>query len=128
MGNDTIKEVKTQVYTASGTNILAGLWLILAPFALDYSDVSAALWNDVVIGIGIAILAMFRVGNPLQYEGISWTNFVLGGWLVFAPFALGYSDVTNALWNDIIVGLVVLSLAAWSAIASKDVRPQNQRM
>jgi hypothetical protein len=110
----------TQAHWASGGNILAGVWLLLAPLALDYSDVPEALWNDVIIGATVAILALVRVGNPLQYEGISWTNFVLGGWLVIAPFALGYGDVGDAVADDITVGIIVLALAAWSALASRN--------
>ncbi|MGB5150313.1 MAG: SPW repeat protein [Mycobacterium sp.] len=41
----------------------------------------------------------------------STINALLGIWLVIAPFALAYSHNTGALWNDIIVGVVVVALA-----------------
>ena len=124
MDNTQEQSVRTQVHTASGINIVAGLWLIIAPFVLGYSGMSGALWNDVVLGIGVAVLAIVRVGNPLQYEGISWTNFVLGLWLIIAPFVIGYTD-TAGLWNDIILGVIILSMAAWSAMSSRNVRPSQ---
>jgi hypothetical protein len=57
---------RTTVQWTSGTNILAGLWLILAPFALEY-NVGDATGNDIVIGASIALLATIRVAAPLQF-------------------------------------------------------------
>ena len=79
-------------------------------------------WNQVVVGIAVATLAMIRVLAADRAAGLSWTNFVLGGWLVVAPFLLTYNDSTSTAaiyWNDIIVGLLVLSLAAWSALSTR---------
>jgi hypothetical protein len=109
------------VQTASGLNILAGLWLVLSPWALNYSIVEAAMWNSVIIGLAVAIMAMVRVGAPLRYEGLSWLNFVLGIWLILAPFMLGFAAIGAAMWNTVIVGLIVLILAAWSAVATRNI-------
>lgn len=38
-------------------NILAGPWLIAAPFLLDYNHFDPALWNDTLVGVGFALLA-----------------------------------------------------------------------
>lgn len=118
---------RQQVVWTSGINVLLGLWLVIAPFLLGYSGLTAALWNDVAVGALIAILAGIRTAKPLQQEGISWTNVVLGAWLIVAPFVLGYgaaqaqpgSATGAALSNDIIVGLLVVVLASWSGFASK---------
>ncbi len=108
-----------QVRAASGLNILAGFWLILSPWALAFSTIEAATWNSVLVGLGIAILAMLRIATPLRYEGLSWLNFFLGLWLVLSPFLLNFGDVTGAMWNCVIVGLIVLVLAAWSAVGKR---------
>lgn len=34
--------------------------------------------------------------------------WILGFWMVAAPFVFNYSDVTPAFWNDLLVGLAVL--------------------
>jgi hypothetical protein len=112
---------RSQVQTASGLNIILGLWLIIAPWVLDYSSQNNAVWNQVVIGIAVATLALVRAAAPAKFAGLSWTNFVLGAWLVVAPFVLRYNDTTNTAliyWNDIIVGVLILALAAWSAMAT----------
>lgn len=104
----------------SGLNLLLGLWLVIAPWALDYSSQNNAVWNQVVIGIAIAVIALVRVMAPVQTASWSWVNAVLGAWLIIAPFVLAYNDTgreTTILWNDVIVGVLVLGLAVWSALA-----------
>ncbi|MEA5507914.1 SPW repeat protein, partial [Halotia wernerae UHCC 0503] len=65
----------------------------------------------------IAILAAVRVLGAYRAAWLSWFNAVLGLWLILAPFLLRYLAQT-AFWNDIIVGIIVLCLGAWSAVAS----------
>ncbi len=115
---DAPPEVKT-VFSTSGINIVAGLWLILAPFALGYSGVEAAVWNSIVLGLAVGVMALVRVLQPTEYEGVSWVNFVLGIWLLVSPFVLGLANIEPLVWNNIIVGVVVLALAATSALATR---------
>lgn len=42
---------------ASWLNVLAGIWLIIAPFALHYETVGQ-VWNSVIVGIVIAVLGI----------------------------------------------------------------------
>lgn len=106
------------VKVASGLNVVAGLWLIAAPFLLAYSGITAALWNDILIGATVLILAGTRAAKSDRNTGLSWTNVVLGLWMIAAPFVLTYTGTAAALWNDIIVGVIVASLATWSALAT----------
>jgi len=116
---------KGNVDIASGGNILAGIWLVIAPFALNYGAFDTPLWNDIVLGVAIFILALMRVSAPLAHAGVSWVNFALGLWLIVAPFILLYGP-GPAIFNDIAVGVVVICLAAWSAMAAKAARPRNE--
>lgn len=103
----------------SGTNIAAGVWLLAAPFVLGYGGITAAVTNSIVVGLVVLSLAWYRTANPSRTMGASWTNALLGGWLIVAPFVLGYSATTAAVTNDIIIGLVVLSLGTASALAGR---------
>jgi hypothetical protein len=105
----------------SGWNVALGVWLVAAPFILGYASITAPLWNDILVGLTIAILTGIRAFGALNQSALSWTNVALGVWLVAAPFILGYSGVAAALWNDLIVGLLVAILAWRSAVA----RPQQ---
>ncbi|PIT92419.1 MAG: hypothetical protein COU08_02545 [Candidatus Harrisonbacteria bacterium CG10_big_fil_rev_8_21_14_0_10_42_17] len=40
-------------------------------------------------------------------------QIALGLWLVAAPWILGFSGVTSALWSSIIGGALVFILALW---------------
>lgn len=117
---------RTTIQWSSGTNLLSGLWLLAAPFVLGYSDVGAALSNDLIVGIVVMTLAAIRAARPAQGPGMSWTNALLGAWLVIAPFLLGYGDLGAAVANDIIVGLVVLTVGSVSALATRGLHRTTQ--
>jgi SPW repeat len=48
----------------SWINVLLGIWLIISPFVLGFVA-GAALWNDVVLGIIIAAMALNNATSPL---------------------------------------------------------------
>lgn len=133
MAQTTMDTSVQTVRWTSGINAVAGAWLIVAPFILGYTSIGAALWNDMIVGVAILAMALGRVGSPLRNEGLSWMNFALGIWLVFAPWVLSYgqeaglaADARTAGWNDLIVGIVVLVLAASSAITSRRIHPHTR--
>ncbi|GAA3223781.1 hypothetical protein GCM10017691_11120 [Pseudonocardia petroleophila] len=111
---------------------LAGVWLVLAPFVLDYPDISGgfdARWNDRVVGAAIAVVAVVRMVSPNRTVGVGLVNVVLGAWLVAAPFLLFYNDdrvATAATVNDIAVGALVIALACASRALSRR-RPAEPR-
>ncbi len=115
----TFQQQQTSVRTANGLDVLAGIWLIFAPFILGYSAVTAAVWNDIIVGIVVAVLAISRTTREgIKVAWPSWVNVVIGIWLIFAPFILGYSFVSAALWNDIILGIIVAALATWGGVST----------
>lgn len=44
---------------------------------------------------------------------MQWIMALVGLWLVIAPFVLGYSTHTAPVWNEFIVGLVIVLLAGY---------------
>ena len=47
---------------------MAGIWLILAPFVLNYTTANAR-YNDIIMGILIAVFAtLSALSTPLQAE------------------------------------------------------------
>ena len=115
----------------SWVNVILGLWLIVAPFALFYRGISAALWDNVIVGIIIAVLAGWRAlgKESLRMTVTSWVIAPLGLWTFIAPFALRYAGNANAMWNNVIVGIVVVILATYRALDRSGIQPwqhQNQ--
>ena len=108
---------------AIGINILLGLWIAFSPFLLRFRTVLPAVWNNVGVGILVAVLSGIRISLGYAQAGWSWGTTVLGFWLVISPFALHFSGTSIALWNDLVVGVVVV-LLSWSAV-TKHVRDQG---
>lgn len=112
---DPVGGWREEVIGASGLNLLAGIWLIIAPFVLGYNG--NTVWNDVVCGIIVAVLALSRVLGLHRASWISWLNAIVGVWLFVSAFWL--DQTATASWNDVILGIIVVVLAAWSASASE---------
>ena len=90
---------------ANWVNVLFGIWVIISPFMLQFARLPAAMWNNVIVGIVIALLALIRTSLPRQ-SGWSWANVILGIWMIISPFALGVMT-TAILWNNIILGIAI---------------------
>jgi predicted membrane-bound dolichyl-phosphate-mannose-protein mannosyltransferase len=112
---------------ASWVNVFLGIWLIAAPFILGYSQETTAVSNDIVIGAIVAILAFMRAvakeHDPTRLNWISWINVIFGLWLIIGPFILGYSVITTAVSNDLIIGVLVVVFAGIRATGRKALRP-----
>jgi hypothetical protein len=110
---------------ASALVFIAGIWLIIAPFSLDYRNTGgefSGYWNDVVIGVALAAVALVRIVSPVATAPLSVINVLLGMWLIIAPFILGYNegaDAAAATVNDIIVGVLVVLLATVSLLSGR---------
>ena len=88
------------------TGIL-GLALIAAPFAFGFSDINAALWTSVIIGTLVFVVSAveaFRTTDLWEY----WVASIFGILAISAPFVLGFSDNTAALWSSVVIGLAVV--------------------
>jgi hypothetical protein len=108
-----------QVVVASGINLILGLWLIIAPFVLGFSGYRHSEWNCIVVGVIVATLAAIRIWGGRAASWLSWINAALGLWLIVSPWIYNNSNVNAILWNDIIVGAIIVVLGAWSALATE---------
>lgn len=113
----------TQVKTAGALLIIAGLWLIVAPFLLRYAS-GWAYANDVAVGALVVALAMYREARAARRAWPSWISYFLGAWLLISAFLLRHLT-GQAHWNDAVVGASVLLLAAWSTFATYYARPRS---
>ena len=107
------------VKTLSWLVVVLGAWEFLASFILGYSAKAGALWDAIILGIALVVLAGWAAlsNQATTAKSLSWINTILGVWLVIAPFIVGYSKLAGALWNDIIVGILVAVLSVWAANA-----------
>lgn len=89
-------------------NLILGAWFIVSPWIFGYTS-SAAIWNQFVVGIIIAVLAIGRLIAPSQ-RWMSALTGIAALWAIIAPFILSY-NTTAAYWNEIVVAIVVAILA-----------------
>lgn len=87
---------------------LAGIWLIISPFILNYS-MGGVQWNQFIFGIIIAVLAAIR----FFFTGAHWASWLAalcGLWMIIAPYAMSQAS-TGARWASVIGGIVALIAA-----------------
>ncbi|HVS72296.1 MAG TPA: SPW repeat protein [Phycisphaerae bacterium] len=107
-----------QSSAASGLDVLAAIWLLISPFVLGFGNLGNAAGNNVILGIIIGILALIRLFNPVRTVGVSWLNVILGIWVIISPWVLGFDGNATAMTNNVIVGIIVIILAGWSALST----------
>ena len=102
---------------------LCGLWEfgdIAALFTPGFGAIPAFLWNHIIVGMILIIAGAWaaRTSNVGAAKTMDWIAAVAGLWLVIASFILGNPILAAGLWNDIIVGVIVLILSVWAALAA----------
>ena len=102
--------------TLSWLVALAGVWLVLSPFILGYSGTTVAMWNAIIIGLALIVVEVWAANTESVTvdKYLDWVSAVLGLWLILSPFILGFSALVMAMWNFIIIGVVVIVLSLWA--------------
>ena len=102
---------------------LCGLWEfgdIAAVFVPDFGTIPVFVWNHILVGLLLMIAgawaALTRQAGTAKR--LHWTAAAAGAWLVLASFILRFPAVNAGLWNDVIVGAVVVILGVWAALAA----------
>lgn len=97
-------------------NLILGVWLFITPFVFGMIPVAgAAAWNGYIFGGIVAVLSVWALAQPRAWE--EWVNLVIGIWLILSPFILTFTNQTAAMWNHLIVGIIVGVDALWAATA-----------
>ena len=94
--------------SSSWVDVIVGIWLIIAAFALPH--VAAATASDFVIGI-LLIAFSFWMLSSVQTQVPAVLNILCGIWLIIAPFVLAYR-AAGPTWNDVVCGIIALIAAA----------------
>jgi len=100
---------------------LCGLWEfgdIALPFVIGFDQVRAFVWSHIVVGMILMFAGTLAAltGSVRTAKTMDWIAALAGVWLLIAPFLLGAPDMSAGLWNDLIVGVIVLVLGVWAAL------------
>lgn len=102
-------------------SLILGLWLIASPWMLGFAGMQLAMWNAVLFGALITIMALMALVDFHEWE--EWTDLVIGAWLIVSPWILGFAMIyaadgaegqNAATWNVILVGALTIAMATWS--------------
>jgi hypothetical protein len=99
--------------------------LFISPWLLGFAAAGApnavhtttAAWNAWIVAIVIGVFSIAALARAQRWE--EWINLLAGVWLFVSPWLLSYSGTRNALWDAVIVGALVVILAAWDLIATQ---------
>jgi hypothetical protein len=94
------------------TGIL-GLAMGVAPWVFNYASDNNAMWASVIIGAAIVLVSLYK---GLVHDNQNWEYWVAGlaGIVaVAAPFVLGFTALTAALWTLIGVGALVVLISGY---------------
>jgi len=96
--------------------LILGAWLLISPFVLGLSgpETMMIVWNFVIVGAAVVVFSIAVLRKTYVWE--EWVLLALGAWLIVSPFLLGFAAMPMALWNSIIVGLLVGADSVWSLI------------
>jgi hypothetical protein len=109
--------------------LVLAVWLFISPWVLGFASaamvaaapsggaampspgLTTAAWNAWVLGVVVAALAIWAIAMFAEWH--DWVTGILGVWLVIAPWVIGFSAMAAALWDHVIVGILIVVLAAW---------------
>jgi hypothetical protein len=102
---------------------LSGLWEfgdITALFVPNFGTIQSFVWNHIIIGLifMIAGITAARTSNPGTAKTMNGIIIVASVWLIVSSILLRYPVIAAGLWNDIVVGVIVLILGIWIALKS----------
>jgi hypothetical protein len=109
---------RDQLAALSGLTLLAGIWLIIAPFVLGYSG-GDPIWNDVVFGAIVAVFGLAGLAGLFRRMPlVGWLISLIGAWLFASAFWLDAGSAAQT--NDVIFGIVVFVLGLAGVAAGYD--------
>jgi hypothetical protein len=126
-------------------NVILAVWLFISPWVLGFGYGGAetapavangaaavnnvagtAAWNAWIVAVIVGLLSIAAASRFAPWE--EWVNVVLGVWLFFSPWILGYAGLYAATWNSLIVGFLIAGLAIWAVMAARRVTTRVDRV
>lgn len=88
-----------------------GLVLMIIPFVLGFSAISAGTWGCILLGLVTALSGGYKaiVQDQARWEMV--LVLITGVLAVVSPFILGFSNNAGGVWTSIVLGLVMVILA-----------------
>jgi SPW repeat len=95
-------------------SLLLAVLLVISPWILGFVDEGRAAWNALISGAIIAGLSITAFTGFREWE--EWEEaiaFVLGVWVIVAPWVLGFAGSAVASSTHVVLGILVVIASAW---------------
>jgi SPW repeat len=103
----------TRIRWQDVVNLLLGAWLFISPWVLGFNTAGIVATNAWVFGIIVAGLALSAILAYQQWE--EWLEAAIGVWIFASPWVLKAAGNPRIMWSSLIVGTLLVILAAWSS-------------
>lgn len=50
-------------------NLLVGVWVVISPWVLKLADQRVVMWNELIVGIAVAVLALWELRTDPELHG-----------------------------------------------------------
>jgi hypothetical protein len=93
---------------------LLGLALGVSPWVFQYTNENSAMWTSVIVGAVVVVVSLYKAlmrDNTQYWE--YWIAGLAGLVAIAAPFVLGFTALTAALWTCIAIGVVVAVVSGY---------------
>ncbi|WP_177235635.1 SPW repeat protein [Streptomyces sp. MUSC 14] len=120
------REVATTSSPASvvdGLMLLAGIYTAVSPWVIHFYRTNPYLTeNNLIMGLGVALVALGTSLAPQRMHRFAWTLVPLGFWLILSPAVVTASHGVSAgiVWSNTCTGGAVCLLGVIAAIRVAD--------
>jgi hypothetical protein len=103
--------------TRNVLSALIGLWFIIAPWAVGFSDHSGAVWVSLIFGIVQLLVSLWAYGKSGWNVWQNWVTVITGILFIILPFSSSLSS--GETWASVILGLLTVIFSFWN-LGSKE--------
>lgn len=116
------------------STLVVGAVLFLTPFVIGAAAntvqctlgsttwfLAVSSWDAWIVGVALVAASLWALARP--GAGMTeWVRIVLGVWLFFVLWILGFEASGAAAWIAWSAGILVIALAGWRLLASRNVQ------
>ncbi|HYZ61769.1 MAG TPA: SPW repeat protein [Acetobacteraceae bacterium] len=103
-------------------NLALAVLLFISPWVFGFSGEPVAAWNAWVCSVIVGVFSIAALVNFAEWE--EWVNLGVGAWLVISPWVLQFAAVSPALWTELVLGALILVVAAWEIWSTRHPMPR----
>jgi hypothetical protein len=101
-----------------GMILLTGLYAAVSPWIVHFSASNPDLrTSNLIVGLAVAVFGLGLTMAPERMGRLGWACAAAGVWLIVTPWVatVGHHPTTGMIWNNVLVGAVVVLLGCATA-------------